>query len=102
MANLFGIYPFLLKLCAYAGNRGPKFRKGLAQVMRTVNVEIFRRCDTGDFVVLLSRRIVPRYAVILALNLAYNADTVGAVTRQLAGANYGMMYIPAPLLDKLA
>jgi hypothetical protein len=48
MANVFGIYPFLLKLYAYAGNRGPKFRHELARVTRGVNVEIFRRCDAGD------------------------------------------------------
>jgi hypothetical protein len=70
MANVFGIYSFLLKLYACAGNRGPKFRHELARVTRGVNVEIFRRCDAGDFVVLLNRRIVTRDAMILAVNLA--------------------------------
>jgi ADP-ribosyl-[dinitrogen reductase] hydrolase len=43
-----------------------------------------------------------RDAVILAVNLADDADTVGAVTGQLAGAIYGMSSIPARWLEKLA
>ena len=41
-------------------------------------------------------------AVILAVNLADNSDTVGAVTGQLAGALYGMGGIPERWLAKLA
>ena len=41
-------------------------------------------------------------AVILAVNLADDADTVGAVTGQLAGALYGMSAIPERWLDGLA
>ena len=41
-------------------------------------------------------------AVILAVNLADDADTVGAVTGQLAGALYGMSAIPDRWLDRLA
>ncbi len=41
-------------------------------------------------------------AVILAVNLADDADTVGAVTGQLAGALYGMGAIPSRWLDRLA
>lgn len=41
-------------------------------------------------------------AVILAVNLADDADTVGAVTGQLAGAVYGMRGIPERWLARLA
>ncbi len=41
-------------------------------------------------------------AVILAVNLADDADTVGAVTGQLAGALYGMRGIPERWLARLA
>ncbi len=41
-------------------------------------------------------------AVILAVNLADDADTVGAVTGQLAGALYGMSTIPERWLERLA
>ncbi len=43
-----------------------------------------------------------RGAVILAVNLADDADTVGAVTGQLAGALYGMSAIPERWLARLA
>jgi ADP-ribosyl-[dinitrogen reductase] hydrolase len=41
-------------------------------------------------------------AVIKAVNLADDADTVGAVTGQIAGAIYGYEAIPDRWLDKLA
>jgi ADP-ribosyl-[dinitrogen reductase] hydrolase len=41
-------------------------------------------------------------AVILAVNLADDADTVGAVTGQLAGALYGEAAIPARWLGRVA
>ena len=41
-------------------------------------------------------------ALILAVNLAHDADTVGAVTGQLAGAMYGMDAIPNRWLETLA
>lgn len=43
-----------------------------------------------------------RDAVVLAVNLADDADMVGAVTGQLAGALYGMSAIPEDWLAKLA
>ena len=60
MATLFGMYPFLPKLCADAGCQGPEFQQGPARTCRAVNVEIVRRCDTGRFVVLPERWIVER------------------------------------------
>ena len=41
-------------------------------------------------------------AVLLAANLGDDADTVAAVTGQLAGALYGRSGIPAHWLDRLA
>jgi ADP-ribosyl-[dinitrogen reductase] hydrolase len=41
-------------------------------------------------------------ALVLAVNLADDADSVGAVTGQLAGALYGMSGIPARWLERLA
>jgi transposase len=60
MATVFGLYPFLLKLYADAGYRGPKFQQGLAQVCRKINVEIVRQRDLASFVVLPKRWIVER------------------------------------------
>ena len=41
-------------------------------------------------------------AVVLAVNLGHDADTVGAITGQVAGALYGASAIPARWLDRLA
>ena len=41
-------------------------------------------------------------AVLLAANLGDDADTVAAVTGQLAGALYGRSGIPAHWLERLA
>ena len=41
-------------------------------------------------------------ALILAVNLGHDADTVGAVTGQIAGALYGVQSIPKRWLDTLA
>jgi len=60
MATLFGLYPFLLKLYADSGYQGPKFRQGMRQVCRRINVEIVKRSDKGKFVVLPKRWIVER------------------------------------------
>lgn len=37
MATLFGLYPFLLKLYADGGYRGPTFQKGLKKAIAQVN-----------------------------------------------------------------
>jgi len=41
-------------------------------------------------------------ALVLAVNLGEDSDTVGAVTGQLAGALYGYSNIPIRWLDNLA
>ncbi len=61
MASLFGLYPFLLKLCADSGYQGPKFKDSVARVCAQVDVEIVKRSDVGKFVVLPKRRIVERF-----------------------------------------
>ena len=43
-----------------------------------------------------------RDALVLAVNLGGDADTVGAVTGQLAGARYGLSSIPEIWLERLA
>jgi transposase len=60
MANLFGLYPFLLKLYADGGYQGAQFRTSVQHAMDQVNIEIVKRSDTGKFVVLPRRWIVER------------------------------------------
>ena len=43
-----------------------------------------------------------REALVLAVNLGHDADTVGAVAGQLAGARHGQAGVPEPWLAKLA
>ena len=61
-------------------------------VVHTLEAALWSVARTGDF----------RNAVLLAANLADDADTVAAVTGQLAGALYGLSGIPDPWLDRLA
>lgn len=58
MATLFGLYPFLLKLYADGGYRGPAFQKGLKKAIAQVNVEIVKRSDQAKGFVVLPRRWV--------------------------------------------
>lgn len=61
MATLFGLYPFLLKLYADGGYQGPEFRRAVARILKSVNVEIVKRSDQAKgFVVLPKRWIVER------------------------------------------
>jgi transposase len=61
MSMMFGMFPFLLKLYADGGYRGPQFQQGLRQVCRNIEVEIVKRSDTAKkFVVLPKRWIVER------------------------------------------
>ena len=61
MATVFGLYPFLLKLYADGGYQGPRFQRGLKQVMRQVDVDIVKRSDRAKgFIVLPKRWIVER------------------------------------------
>ena len=61
-------------------------------VVHTLEAALWSVARAGDF----------RDAVLLAANLADDADTVAAVTGQLAGALYGLSGIPDRWLDRLA
>ena len=61
-------------------------------VVHTLEAALWSVARTADF----------RGAVLLAANLADDADTVAAVTGQLAGALYGLRGIPQPWLERVA
>lgn len=61
-------------------------------VINTLEAAIWSVARTADF----------RNAILLAANLADDADTVAAVTGQLAGAVYGLSGIPRDWLDRVA
>jgi transposase len=60
MGTLFGLFPFLLTLYADSGYQGPKFQCALHRVCQQINVEIVKRSDAGQFVVLPKRWVVER------------------------------------------
>lgn len=61
-------------------------------VIHTLEASIWCVSETTTF----------RDAVLLAVNLGDDADTVGAVTGQIAGAAYGLTGIPQELVIRLA
>ncbi|MYK88650.1 MAG: hypothetical protein F4018_10100, partial [Acidobacteria bacterium] len=61
-------------------------------VVHTLEAALWSVARAGNF----------RNAVLLAANLADDADTVAAVTGQLAGALYGLRGIPDAWLERLA
>ena len=61
-------------------------------VVHTLEAALWSVARTGDF----------RNAVLLAANLADDADTVAAVTGQLAGGLYGLSGIPDRWLERVA
>ena len=78
-----------------AGSWGGRARdtiKSSGYVVDTLEAAIWSVARTADF----------RGAVLLAANLADDADTVAAVTGQLAGALYGLSGIPERWLDQVA
>ncbi|MFC7693655.1 IS5 family transposase [Paeniroseomonas aquatica] len=60
MGKLFGLYPFLLKLYADGGYQGPNFQAGLRTTCRQINLEIVKRSELHEFVVLPKHWIVER------------------------------------------
>ena len=61
LASLFGMHPYLQKLFADAGYRGPIFKTTLARTLPRLEVEIVKRSDQAKgFVVLPKRWIVER------------------------------------------
>lgn len=61
-------------------------------VVHTLEAALWAVCETRTF----------RDAVLLAVNLGDDADTVGAVTGQIAGAAYGVSSIPEEWFNRLA
>ena len=61
MATLFGAFPFLTRLFADGGYRGPQFQAAIGRALARVTVEIVKRSDQAKaFVVLPKRWIVER------------------------------------------
>ena len=58
MATLFGLFPFLVKLYADGGYKGPEFRRAIKKIQAGVNVEIVKRSDKAEGFVLLPKRWV--------------------------------------------
>ncbi len=76
---------------SWRGKPREEIRSG-GYVVDTLEAALWSVARTADF----------RSAVLLAANLGGDADTVAAVTGQLAGAFYGMSGIPEEWLGKLA
>ena len=75
-----------------AANRRREDISSTGHAPATLEAACWCVATSGDF----------RSAVLKAANLGDDADTVGAVTGQLAGALYGLSGIPADWLEKLA
>jgi len=76
---------------SWRGRRRSEIRSS-GYVVHTLEAALWSVARTGDF----------ESAVLLAANLADDADTVAAVTGQLAGALHGLSGIPDRWLDRLA
>jgi ADP-ribosyl-[dinitrogen reductase] hydrolase len=76
---------------SWRGKRREEVRSS-GYVIHSLEAAIWCVARTADF----------RSAVLLAANLGDDADTVAAITGQLAGALYGASAIPQPWLEKLA
>ncbi len=72
--------------------RARKEIRSSGYVVHTLEAAMWSVARTGNF----------RNAVLLAANLADDADTVAAVTGQLAGAIYGLSGIPTDWLERIA
>jgi len=61
LSSMFGLFPFVAKLFADGGYRGPQFRQELAKVVPQLSVGIVKRSDTAKgFKVLPKRWVVER------------------------------------------
>ncbi len=89
----FGGAPAIAKIAkgSWRGCAREKIRSS-GYVVHTLEAAMWSVARTGDF----------RNAVLLAANLADDADTVAAVTGQLAGAIYGLSGIPTDWLERIA
>ena len=85
--------PAVARVMAGSWRGRPRNRiRSSGYVVHTLEAAIWSVARTGNF----------RNAVLLAANLADDADTVAAVTGQLAGAHYGLSGIPADWLERVA
>ena len=85
--------PAVARVMAGSWRGRPRNRiRSSGYVAHTLEAAIWSVARSGDF----------RNAVLLAANLADDADTVAAVTGQLAGALYGLSGIPADWLERIA
>ena len=85
--------PTVARVMAGSWRGRPRNRiRSSGYVVHTLEAAIWSVARTGDF----------RNAVLLAANLADDADTVAAVTGQLAGALYGLSDIPDDWLERVA
>ena len=56
MATLFGAFPFLTRLFADGGYRGPQFQAAIGRTLARVTVEIVKRSDQAKAFVVLPKR----------------------------------------------
>ena len=56
MATLFGAFPFLTRLFADGGYRGPQFQAAIGRILARVKVEIVKRSDQAKAFVVLPKR----------------------------------------------
>jgi ADP-ribosyl-[dinitrogen reductase] hydrolase len=68
-----------------------EYIKSTGYVIHTLEAAVWAVANTDSF----------KDAVLLAVNLGDDADTVGAVTGQIAGAKYGLDNIPESWMNKL-
>ncbi len=85
--------PAVARVMAGSWRGRPRNRiRSSGYVVHTLEATIWSVARSGDF----------RNAVLLAANLADDADTVAAVTGQLAGALYGLSGIPDNWLERVS
>ncbi len=58
LSTLFGMYPFLQKLFADGGYKGPVFQKALAKALPHLEIEFVKRSDPAKGFTVLPRRWV--------------------------------------------
>ena len=65
MATLFGAFPFLTRLFADGGYRGPQFQAAIGRTLARVKVEIVKRSDQAKAFVVLPKRWIVDHRTML-------------------------------------